>query len=61
MQLGVRPLLAHCQLGLDLLFSKVERRDEPRPELAAAIDLSRSKQMIFWLPRAEPELVQVSS
>ena len=59
-ELGMRPLLAHCRLGLGTLYSKVGRRDEARAELAAAIDLYRSMDMTFWLPQAETALAKVS-
>jgi tetratricopeptide (TPR) repeat protein len=60
-ELGMRPLLAHCHLGLGTLYSKVSGREEARAELAAAIELYRSMEMTFWLPQAEAELAKVSS
>jgi tetratricopeptide (TPR) repeat protein len=59
-ELGMRPLLAHCHLGLGTLYSKVSRREEARAELAAAIDLFRAMEMTFWLPRAEAELANAA-
>jgi len=60
-ELGMRPLLAHCHLGLGALYSKVGRREEARTELSAAIELYRSMDMTFWLPQAEAELAKASS
>ncbi len=58
-ELAMRPLLAHCHLGLGSLLSKVGRHDEARSELASAIDLYRSMEMTFWLPQAEAALATV--
>jgi tetratricopeptide (TPR) repeat protein len=55
-ELGMRPLQAHCHLGLGSLYSKVSRREEARAELAAATELYRSMDMTFWLPPAEATL-----
>jgi len=57
-ELGMRPLVAHCHLGLGTLYSKVGRREDARAELAAAIDLYRSMDMTFWLPQAEAALAE---
>jgi hypothetical protein len=58
-ELGMRPLLAHCHLGLGTLCSKIGRREEARAELAAATELYRSMEMTFWLPRAEAALAGI--
>ena len=52
----MRPLMAHCHLGLGTLYSKVKRREQARAELSTAIELYRSMDMRFWLPRAEGAL-----
>jgi tetratricopeptide (TPR) repeat protein len=51
-ELGMRPLLAHCHLGLGQLYAKHGRRAEARAELSAAVELYRSMEMTFWLPQA---------
>jgi len=58
-ELGMRPLLAHCHLGLGKLYTKIGRRAEARAELSAAIALYRAMEMTFWLPQAEATLAQV--
>jgi hypothetical protein len=58
-ELGMRPLLAHCHLGLGTLYAKTGQRELARTELAAAIDLYRAMDMTFWLPQAEAVLAQV--
>ena len=52
-ELGMRPLVAHCHLGLGTLYAEVGRQDEARAELSTAIDLYRAMEMTFWLPQAE--------
>jgi tetratricopeptide (TPR) repeat protein len=58
-ELGMRPLLAHCHLGLGTLYAKVGRQEQARTELSLAIELYRSMAMTFWLPQAEATLAQV--
>ena len=55
-ELWMRPLLAHCHLGLGTLYCKIDRGKQARAELSAAIELYRSMEMTFWLSRAEAEL-----
>jgi tetratricopeptide (TPR) repeat protein len=58
-ELGMRPLVAHCHLGLGTLYAKTGRREQARTELSAAITLYRAMEMTFWLPEAEAALAQV--
>jgi tetratricopeptide (TPR) repeat protein len=58
-ELGMRPLQAHCHLGLGTLYSQMGRVEQARTELATAITLYRSMEMTFWLPQAEAALAQV--
>jgi hypothetical protein len=58
-KLGMRPLVAHCHLGLSRLSLKAERREQARGELSAAIELYRAMEMTFWLPQAEAALAEV--
>jgi tetratricopeptide (TPR) repeat protein len=58
-ELGMRPLVAHCHLGLGRLYSQTGRGEQARAALAAAIDLYRAMDMPFWLPQAEAALAQV--
>jgi tetratricopeptide (TPR) repeat protein len=52
-ELGMRPLVAHCHLGLGTLYRRVGRDDEAQAELATAAELYRAMEMSFWLERAE--------
>jgi tetratricopeptide (TPR) repeat protein len=58
-ELGMRPLIAHCHLGLGKVYVKTGRREQACPELSAAIELYRAMDMTFWLPQAEAALSQI--
>jgi tetratricopeptide (TPR) repeat protein len=58
-KLGMRPLQAHCRLGIGSLHAKIGRQEEARAALSTAIELYRAMEMTFWLPRAEATLTQV--
>jgi tetratricopeptide (TPR) repeat protein len=57
--LGMRPLAAHCHLGLGTLYLKMGRDHEAHIELSTAIDMYHAMEMTFWLPQAEAVLAQV--
>jgi tetratricopeptide (TPR) repeat protein len=58
---GMRPLQAHCHLGLGTLYDQTGQVAQARTELAAAIDLYRAMEMTFWLPQAEAALAQADA
>src|SRR5262249_29831155 len=58
-ELRMRPLVAHCRLGLGTLYAKTGQREQAHTELAAAIELYNALNMTFWLPQAEAALAQV--
>ena len=58
-ELGMRPLVAHCHLGLGTLYAKTGQREQARAELSTAIEMYRAMEMTFWLPQAEAALAQV--
>ena len=57
-ELGMRPLQAHCHLGLGTLYTRTGQREQARAELSMAIALYRAMDMHFWLPQAEAALAQ---
>jgi hypothetical protein len=57
----MRPLMAHCHLGLGTLYAKIGRQEPSRTELSTAIGLYRAMEMTFWLPQAEAVLAQVEA
>jgi class 3 adenylate cyclase/tetratricopeptide (TPR) repeat protein len=58
-ELGMRPLVAHCHLGLGTLYAASGQREQARTVLSTAIALYRDMDMMFWLPQAEAALAQV--
>jgi Flp pilus assembly protein TadD len=56
----MRPLQAHCRLGLGTLYTQTGQREQARAALTAAIDLYRTMDITFWLLQAEAALAQVS-
>jgi len=56
----MRPLQAHCHLGLGILYTKLGQQEPARIEVSAAIKLYRAMDMTFWLPQAEATLAQVA-
>jgi tetratricopeptide (TPR) repeat protein len=58
-ELGMRPLVAHCHLGLGTLYGRMGRVEPARNELTTAIELYRTMDMTFWLPQAEAALAQL--
>jgi tetratricopeptide (TPR) repeat protein len=62
---GIRPLVAHCHLGLGKLYSRTGKPEQARENLVAATTMYREMGMDFWLgaemknfgdvgPRLEP-------
>ena len=58
-EVGMRPLQAHCHLGLGTLYATTGQRQQARAALSAAIALYRDMDMTFWLPQSEAALAQV--
>jgi tetratricopeptide (TPR) repeat protein len=59
-EFGMRPLVAHCHLGLGTLYAKIGQREQARAELSTAMALYRAMTMTFWLSRAEAALVRMA-
>jgi tetratricopeptide (TPR) repeat protein len=57
-ELEMRPLQAHCHLGLGKLYGRTGRAREACIELSAAVEMLRAMEMEFWVPEAESELVE---
>jgi class 3 adenylate cyclase/tetratricopeptide (TPR) repeat protein len=54
-ELGMRPLLAHCHLGLGRLYRRAEKPQQAREHLTTATTMFRQMDMGFWLEKAEAE------
>jgi Tetratricopeptide repeat len=52
-QLGMRPLVAHCHLGLGQLFQRTNKPATAREHLTTATAMYREMGMTFWLEKAE--------
>jgi tetratricopeptide (TPR) repeat protein len=52
-ELGMRPLVAHCHLGLGQLYARTGKRGKAREHLATAATMCREMDMRFWLEQAE--------
>jgi tetratricopeptide (TPR) repeat protein len=55
-ELGMRPLAAHCHLGLGTLYRRMGHGERARAELDAAAEMYRATGMTFWLEKAEAAL-----
>jgi DNA-binding SARP family transcriptional activator/tetratricopeptide (TPR) repeat protein len=58
--LGVRPLMAHCRLGLGTLYQRANRTADARTELSSAAESFREMDMALWQVRAQAELAAVA-
>jgi tetratricopeptide (TPR) repeat protein len=58
-ELGMQPLVAHCHLGLSILYAMTGQREQARAECSIAIELYKAMDMTFWLPQAEAVLARV--
>jgi class 3 adenylate cyclase/tetratricopeptide (TPR) repeat protein len=56
--LGMRPLVAHCHLGLGKLYRRAGRHPTAGESLATAATLYREMDMRFWLSEAEAAAAQ---
>ena len=55
-ELGMRPLVAHCHLGLGKLYRRAGQRDQAREHLTIATTMYREMSMQFWLEQAEGQM-----
>jgi tetratricopeptide (TPR) repeat protein len=54
-ELGMRPLVAHCHLGLGKLSRRTGQREQAQEHLTAAMTMYREMDMQHWLDQAEAE------
>jgi len=55
-ELGMRPLQAHCRLGLGKLYRRTGKQAQAQEHLVTAAAMYREMDMGFWLEKAEAEL-----
>jgi tetratricopeptide (TPR) repeat protein len=53
--LGMRPLVAHCNLGLGKLCRLAEKRQRAQKHLNTATGMYRDMEMRYWLERADAD------
>ena len=52
-ELGLRPLMAHCHLGLGKLYRRTGDREQAREHLTNATTMYREMGMTYWLEQVE--------
>ena len=52
-ELGMRPLVAHCHLGLGKLYLRTAKREEAQEHLTTATTMYREMGMTFWLEQGK--------
>jgi hypothetical protein len=55
-ELGMRPLVAHCQFGLGKLYRTTGKPQVTQEHLATATTMYRDMGMTYWLEQAEAEM-----
>ncbi len=58
--LGMRPLVAHCYLGLGKLYGRTGKRQEAQEYLTTATTMYREMDTRFWLEQAEREMKELA-
>jgi tetratricopeptide (TPR) repeat protein len=54
-ELEMRPLVAHCHLGLGKLSRRTDKREQAQEHLATSTTMYRDMGMTYWLEQAEAE------
>jgi tetratricopeptide (TPR) repeat protein len=57
---GMRPLVAHCHLGLGKLYRRTDKREQATEHLITATTMYREMDMRFWLEQAEAEMRELT-
>jgi class 3 adenylate cyclase/tetratricopeptide (TPR) repeat protein len=55
-ELGMRPLVAHCHLGLGKVCRRTGQREQAQDHLTTATMMYREMDMRFWLEQAQAEM-----
>jgi len=55
-KIGIRPLVAHCHLGLGKLYRRTGQRGKAQEHLTTATTMYREMGMTYWLETAEAEV-----
>jgi transcriptional regulator with AAA-type ATPase domain/tetratricopeptide (TPR) repeat protein len=57
---GMRPLVAHCHLGLGKLYVRTGQREQAHEHLTIATTLYREMDMRFWLEQAQEGMKELA-
>jgi len=55
-EIGSRPLVAHCHLGLGKLYRRTGKSEQAQEHLRTATTMYREMDMTYWLEKAEEEM-----
>ena len=58
-ELGMRPLTAHCHVGLGKLYRRIGSRQQAEEHFTTATAMMREMEMGLWLEKAEAELKEL--
>jgi tetratricopeptide (TPR) repeat protein len=59
-ELGMRPLIAHCHLGLGTLYRRSGSPAKATGHLGTAAAMYREMNMVFWLEKTEAEIRELT-
>ena len=57
---AMRPLVAHCHLGLGKLYRRTGKREQAQEHLTTATTMYREMGMTYWLEKAEAEVGELA-
>jgi class 3 adenylate cyclase/tetratricopeptide (TPR) repeat protein len=60
-RLGMRPLAAHCHLGLGKLYHRIGKRDQGQGHLSTATTMYREMGMMYWLEKTHREIEKLAN
>jgi tetratricopeptide (TPR) repeat protein len=59
-ELGMRPLVAHCHLGLGKLYRRTGQREQAKEHIATTMTMYQGMGMMYWLEQAEAEMRELA-
>ena len=59
-RLGMRPLVAHCHLGLGKLSRRTGKREQAEKYLTTATTMYREMGMTYWLEHADTKMKELT-
>jgi class 3 adenylate cyclase/tetratricopeptide (TPR) repeat protein len=58
---GMRPLVAHCHLGLGKLYHRTDKHEQAQEHLATATTMYGEMGMTYWLEKADAEVTNLGT